>query len=103
MSRIGRLPIPVPSGVDITIDGTHVVSGGFVPLAAYTFDFALASGPHALAVKSADSPGAMAAQDKQAFELAGERWGVVEISAVHCDPCSPAVIRWSLRDRAPVF
>jgi large subunit ribosomal protein L6 len=24
MSRIGRLPIPVPPGVDVTIDGTHV-------------------------------------------------------------------------------
>ena len=24
MSRIGRLPIAVPAGVDITIDGSHV-------------------------------------------------------------------------------
>ena len=24
MSRIGRLPITVPPGVDITVDGTHV-------------------------------------------------------------------------------
>jgi large subunit ribosomal protein L6 len=28
MSRIGRLPIPVPPDVDITIDGTHVVVKG---------------------------------------------------------------------------
>jgi len=28
MSRIGRLPIPVPSGVDITIDGRDVVVKG---------------------------------------------------------------------------
>jgi large subunit ribosomal protein L6 len=28
MSRIGRLPIPVPPGVDITIDGSHVVVTG---------------------------------------------------------------------------
>jgi large subunit ribosomal protein L6 len=28
MSRIGRLPIPVPAGVDITIDGTHVAVTG---------------------------------------------------------------------------
>jgi large subunit ribosomal protein L6 len=28
MSRIGRLPIPVPPGVDVTIEGTHVVVKG---------------------------------------------------------------------------
>ena len=28
MSRIGRLPIPVPSGVDVTIEGQHVVVKG---------------------------------------------------------------------------
>ena len=28
MSRIGRLPIPVPAGVDITIDGSHVAVTG---------------------------------------------------------------------------
>jgi large subunit ribosomal protein L6 len=28
MSRIGKLPIPVPSGVDVTIDGNHVVVKG---------------------------------------------------------------------------
>jgi large subunit ribosomal protein L6 len=28
MSRIGRLPIPVPSGVDITIDGSYVTVKG---------------------------------------------------------------------------
>ncbi len=28
MSRIGRQPIPVPSGVDVTIDGVHVVVKG---------------------------------------------------------------------------
>ena len=28
MSRIGRLPIPVPSGVDVTIDGQNVVVKG---------------------------------------------------------------------------
>src|SRR5262245_12351194 len=28
MSRIGRLPIPVPSGVDIAIDGRHVTVTG---------------------------------------------------------------------------
>jgi large subunit ribosomal protein L6 len=28
MSRIGRLPIPVPAGVDITIDGQHVTVTG---------------------------------------------------------------------------
>ena len=28
MSRIGRLPIPVPSGVDVTIDGRHVTVVG---------------------------------------------------------------------------
>src|SRR6476659_454879 len=28
MSRIGRLPIPVPTGVDITIDGSHVAVTG---------------------------------------------------------------------------
>ena len=28
MSRIGRLPIPVPSGVDVTIDGQHVTVKG---------------------------------------------------------------------------
>jgi large subunit ribosomal protein L6 len=28
MSRIGKKPIPVPSGVDITLDGTHVVVKG---------------------------------------------------------------------------
>jgi large subunit ribosomal protein L6 len=28
MSRIGRLPIPVPSGVDVTIDGRHVTVKG---------------------------------------------------------------------------
>jgi large subunit ribosomal protein L6 len=28
MSRIGRLPIPVPSGVDITLDGQNVVVKG---------------------------------------------------------------------------
>ncbi len=28
MSRIGRLPIPVPTGVDVTIDGRHVVVKG---------------------------------------------------------------------------
>ena len=28
MSRIGRLPIPVPAGVDIAIDGSHVVITG---------------------------------------------------------------------------
>jgi large subunit ribosomal protein L6 len=28
MSRIGRLPIPVPSGVDVTIDGSSVIVKG---------------------------------------------------------------------------
>jgi large subunit ribosomal protein L6 len=28
MSRIGRKPIPIPSGVDITLDGPHVVVKG---------------------------------------------------------------------------
>ncbi len=28
MSRIGRLPIPVPSGVDVTIDGSNVTVNG---------------------------------------------------------------------------
>jgi large subunit ribosomal protein L6 len=28
MSRIGRKPIPVPSGVDVTVDGQHVVVKG---------------------------------------------------------------------------
>ena len=28
MSRIGKAPITVPSGVDITIDGTHVTVKG---------------------------------------------------------------------------
>ena len=28
MSRIGRLPVPVPSGVDVTIDGSHVTVKG---------------------------------------------------------------------------
>jgi large subunit ribosomal protein L6 len=28
MSRIGRKPIPIPSGVDVTLDGTHVVVKG---------------------------------------------------------------------------
>jgi large subunit ribosomal protein L6 len=28
MSRIGRKPIPIPAGVDVTLDGTHVVVKG---------------------------------------------------------------------------
>ena len=28
MSRIGRLPVPVPTGVDVTIDGNHVTVKG---------------------------------------------------------------------------
>ena len=28
MSRIGKSPIPVPSGVDVTIDGRHVTVKG---------------------------------------------------------------------------
>jgi large subunit ribosomal protein L6 len=28
MSRIGRLPIPVPAGVQVTVDGTHVAVKG---------------------------------------------------------------------------
>ncbi|HEU5417187.1 MAG TPA: 50S ribosomal protein L6 [Streptosporangiaceae bacterium] len=28
MSRIGRMPVPVPSGVDVTIDGRHVTVKG---------------------------------------------------------------------------
>ncbi len=28
MSRIGRMPIPVPSGVDVTLDGPHVTVKG---------------------------------------------------------------------------
>jgi len=28
MSRIGRLPIPVPSGVEVTISGAHVTVKG---------------------------------------------------------------------------
>jgi large subunit ribosomal protein L6 len=28
MSRIGKKPIPIPSGVDVTIDGSHVVVTG---------------------------------------------------------------------------
>ena len=28
MSRIGRKPIPIPSGVEVTLDGTHVVVKG---------------------------------------------------------------------------
>jgi large subunit ribosomal protein L6 len=28
MSRIGRMPIPVPSGVEVSIDGTHVAVKG---------------------------------------------------------------------------
>jgi large subunit ribosomal protein L6 len=28
MSRIGRLPIPIPSGVDVTLDGNHITVKG---------------------------------------------------------------------------
>src|SRR3974390_2047052 len=28
MSRIGKKPIPIPSGVDVTLDGTHVTVKG---------------------------------------------------------------------------
>jgi large subunit ribosomal protein L6 len=28
MSRIGKMPIPVPSGVDVTIDGSHIIVKG---------------------------------------------------------------------------
>jgi large subunit ribosomal protein L6 len=28
MSRIGKMPIPVPSGVDVTIDGSHITVKG---------------------------------------------------------------------------
>ena len=28
MSRIGKKPIPIPSGVDVTIDGSHVTVKG---------------------------------------------------------------------------
>jgi large subunit ribosomal protein L6 len=28
MSRIGRKPIPIPAGVDVTLDGTHVIVKG---------------------------------------------------------------------------
>ena len=28
MSRIGRLPIPVPAGVQVTVNGTHVAVTG---------------------------------------------------------------------------
>jgi len=28
MSRIGRLPIPIPDGVDVTLDGTHILVRG---------------------------------------------------------------------------
>src|SRR5690348_8041979 len=28
MSRVGKMPIPVPSGVDVTIDGQHVTVKG---------------------------------------------------------------------------
>jgi large subunit ribosomal protein L6 len=28
MSRVGRLPIPIPAGVDIDVDGNHVVVSG---------------------------------------------------------------------------
>ena len=28
MSRIGKQPVPVPAGVEVTIDGTHVVVKG---------------------------------------------------------------------------
>ena len=28
MSRIGKAPIPVPSGVEVTINGTHVAVKG---------------------------------------------------------------------------
>ena len=28
MSRVGRLPIPIPSGVNVAIEGTHVVVSG---------------------------------------------------------------------------
>ena len=28
MSRIGRKPIPIPSGVEVTLNGTHVVVKG---------------------------------------------------------------------------
>jgi large subunit ribosomal protein L6 len=36
MSRIGRLPIPVPSGVDIAIDGQHVAVKGPKGSLSYT-------------------------------------------------------------------
>ena len=28
MSRIGKLPVPVPAGVEVTIDGSHVTVKG---------------------------------------------------------------------------
>jgi large subunit ribosomal protein L6 len=36
MSRIGRLPIPVPSGVEVTLDGQHVTVKGPKGTLSYT-------------------------------------------------------------------
>jgi large subunit ribosomal protein L6 len=36
MSRIGRLPIPVPSGVDVTLDGPHVTVSGPKGILSYS-------------------------------------------------------------------
>ena len=38
MSRIGRLPIDVPSGVDVTIDGSRVTVKGSKGELVRTFD-----------------------------------------------------------------
>lgn len=88
-------------GVDLSIDGVKVVTGGFVPGVTYTFDFALAEGGHKVEVNAAQSARSLPTTETFAFETTGERWGVVDVSTVRCDPCSTALIGWELLTTAP--
>ncbi len=88
-------------GIDFDLDGTRVVSGGFVASNTYTFDFAVPPGQHVLVANAASTYWSMATVQKLPFTLASESWGVVDVSTIRCDPCSGASIAWELRTTAP--
>jgi hypothetical protein len=88
---------------DVRIDGAAVVTGGFARDVTYAFDFELAPGDHLLGVDSAWSEVAVPTAEAFPFALpgAGERWGVITLSAARCDPCGPVHMTWDLRDAPP--
>lgn len=89
-----------PVGIDVWLDGTHVVTGGFEVGGQHNwilFELRVPPGTHAL---HAEGRGGAIVLDIT-VPVAGERWGVLDFWYYYGDP-GPRFI-WNLSDTPVVF